>query len=351
MLRIIGFFLCFAMFLCGPVAAQIGVAPAGTLISSKAVAFNSVTGKTYVVDAVNNAIWVLDASAGSKVKVDAGSGASAVVVNRKTGRAYASMPRDGTVVILDGGTDSIVARLKAGPHPYTLAVDEVRNLVYVTNTFSDVVAVISGTTNSVQMLRLGSADGVAVDEKTGRVFLISYEDPNLKILDGATHALAKVPVGEHLWGMAVSELTGTIYLTRTGASELVAVDERTHEKQVVNVGRIPCAVAVDDKAGRVFVMNYSDGSITTLTAPGLKVVATVAVGVRPQSLAVSAGRHSVYVASLHGDILTAIDESTGKAIGTWPAGPSPYGLGLSSRADVFYVANLGTPAWTAVHVR
>jgi DNA-binding beta-propeller fold protein YncE len=129
--RIVCFFICFGMSVCGHMAAQVDVAPAGTLISSKAVAFNSPTGKTYAVDANHNAIWVLDASAGSKVEVDVGSGASAVAVNRKTGRAYASMPGDGTVVILDGGTDSIMARVKVGPHPYTLAVDDIRNRVYL----------------------------------------------------------------------------------------------------------------------------------------------------------------------------------------------------------------------------
>src|ERR1700728_170494 len=213
------------VFACG--AQLLAAAAEGTLISNRATAFNPNNGKTYLVDARHDALWIFKGRAKNSVRVAVGKTPSAVAVDATTGRAYVADSGDGTVTVIDGQTDRVTTKVKAGPHPYMLAVNDMTGKVYVTNTFSDLVAEIDAASNSVEMLKLGSADGVAVDRKTNKTFLIGYEGPNVKVLDGRTHVVQSVNVGEHMWGIAVSEDTGTVYVTRLGASELAAVDEKT----------------------------------------------------------------------------------------------------------------------------
>ena len=225
------------VFACG--AQLLAAAEAeGTLISARAAAFNPNNGKTYLVDARHDALWILNAAAKSSVRVAVGKAPSAVAVDARRGRVYVADSGDGTVTVVDGQADRVTTKVKAGPHPYVLAVNDATGKVYVTNTFSDLVAEIDGASNSVEMLKLGSADGVAVDRNTNKVFLIGYEGADVKVLDGRTHVVRTANVGEHMWGIAVSEKTGTVYVTRVGAAELVAVDEETLSVKRAHVGEI-----------------------------------------------------------------------------------------------------------------
>ena len=116
--------------------------------------------------------------------------------------------------------------MKGEKQPYVLAVNDVTNKVYVTNTYSDVVTVIDGTTNTAHALKAGSADGIAIDSRNNTIFLMTYEDPNIRVIDGATGTIRKVAVGTHLWGMILDTATNTLYLGHTGTANLVAMDEK-----------------------------------------------------------------------------------------------------------------------------
>ena len=82
---------------------------------------------------------------------------------------------DGTISILDGEKNTVLANVKTGPHPYMLDVDEASNKVYVTNTFSDQVGVIDGATNAVTLLKIGSADNVLVDPRSHRILCLAMK--------------------------------------------------------------------------------------------------------------------------------------------------------------------------------
>ncbi len=324
--------------------------PAGTLISSKAVAYNPATGKTYIADATHNKVWIVNARAHTTVGLDA-KGPSSVAINQTTGRVYAVLAAEHALVVIDANSDRILSKLNAGPHPYNLAIDERLNRVYVSNTFSDIVSVVHGDTNAVDSLHLGSEDDLLVDGKTSHLFLISYEDPNLKIFDPTTGRVDKVEIGEHVWALDLSKETGTVYVTRVGAAQLVAIDERTHEKRVATVGAIPCALGLDEAAHRLFVVNYGDGTVTTLDTTSLQTLATAQVGSRPQSIVVSPEQHSIYIASAHRGTIERMDERTGTVNGKSAEIHSVFGIGLSAQPEVPITGTFEDPGWAEVLIR
>ena len=210
-------------------------APQGRMITSLAVVINSSTRKVYAVNEDAGTVSVTDERTGSTRVVKVGSGPISIAINRVTDRIYVANTGSGSVSVIDGQQDAVIATVKGESHPYVLAVNEASNKVYVTNTYSNAVTVIDGTTNTAQALKVGTADGVAVDPRNNTVFLMGYEDPNVRIVDGATGAVTKVAVGAHLWGIALDQSSSSLYLAHTGTADIVALNEKTHE--VIKISR------------------------------------------------------------------------------------------------------------------
>jgi YVTN family beta-propeller protein len=90
------------------------------------------------------------------------------------------------VTVIDGKANRAIATVPVGQRPQAVAVDKMRNLVYVANTKSNSVTVIDGATNK---------------------------------------ALATLPAGEHPYALAVHPGDSRVYAANaTGSAALTVVD-------------------------------------------------------------------------------------------------------------------------------
>ncbi len=143
---------------------------------------------------------------------------------------------------------------------------------------------VDGASNTARPLKVGSADGLAIDPRTGKVLLTTYEDPNIRIVDEATGAVDKVAVGPHIWGMVFDQPSATLFLTHTATAEIVALDEKTHTVSFIPVGKIPCALAIDPVMRQLYVVNYGDETLSIVDMQTRKTITTLPVGPHPQGL-------------------------------------------------------------------
>jgi len=187
---------------------------------------------------------------------------------------------------------------------------------------------------------------VVIDSRANREYFIGYEEPNIRVVNGATSEVDKAAAAqEHLWGMALDEASGVLYVTASGSGQLLAVGQQKY-----SVGAIPCAVAVNSKTGMIYVVNYGDDSVTVIDGGRRVVAGTIKVGHGPQAVAVDSRADRIYVANTHSDSVTIIDGRGNQVIATVPAGRNPYAITTASDPDTVYVANLGEPSFTAVHL-
>jgi len=342
------------LFLCAAHAQESGM-QSGTLLADHGIAFNQKTGKVYAVDQEHGAVMVIDGRSGVAKRVKVGTHPDCIAVNTVTGRAYIANSGSGNVSVLDGGTDQVIATVKTDRRPYYVGVNEATNKVFVSNTFSRVMTVIDGETNTSKELPVGSGDALIVDGKSDKVYLLGYEDPNLRVIDGTTGATAKEPVGSvHAWAPAIDAERRVLYVTRSGTADILVLGMDTHEHSVIKVGGIPSAVAVDALTHRVYVANYADDTMSVID--GGRVVATVKVGRSPQNIAVDAKRKRVYVANFHGDSVTVIDSANNRVLATKPAGKNPYAVVVDEAEGTVFAGNMtrpspeGAPVFTQVAV-
>ncbi|WP_158752189.1 YncE family protein [Acidobacterium sp. S8] len=326
-----------------------GEAPQGRLITSLAVAINPATHKVYAVNEGAGTVVVTDETSGSTRSVKVGAAPIALAINRTTNRIYVLNTESGTISVIDGRSDEVVATIKVEATPYVLAVDETSDKIYVTYTYSSVVTVIDDAANTRRSFKVGSADGIALDSPDHAMFLTTYEDPNIRIVDVTNGTTSKVLVGPHIWGLVFDASSHTLYLAHTGTADIVALNEKTHDVYAIPVGEIPCAVAINPSTHTLYAVNYGSETVSVIDTGKRKVIATLHVGEHPQAVAVDVTRNRIYVANVHGNSVTVIDGVKNTVIGTHDAGINPYALAVDATTGYVYAANYGEPPATAIN--
>ena len=322
------------------------------LLNPRAIVFSLAKKKAYIVDQPHGAIYIIHAATQEQRRVPVGTGPVSIGINVRTGRAYVINADDGTVSVIDGDTDAVVATVAVGGHPYSIAVNSATGVAYISHTFSDQTTILDCATNAVSNLRTGSSDLIAIDDDMNIIYLMGYESSTLTVLDGSSRSLSSIPGGMHQWGMALEASTGAVYVARTGAAEVEVLKRSASEPEAIPTGQIPCALAFNPKTGRAYVANYGDDSITVIDTSKARAIATVSAGHCPQAIAFDAVRNLVLIANTHDDIVTVLDGSTYTVIEKLPAGKHPYALAVDSDSGSLYVADLdGDRPFTIVDLR
>ncbi len=324
--------------------------PASGLINPRGIVFNPANRKVYAVDQAHATVSVIDTAGQTVRSVPVGSAPVSIAVDSVSGQAYVANAGDGTVSIIDGISDKVLATVAVGAHPYSIAANPRAGLVYVSHTFSNRTTVLDVATRGVTQLLTGSADLIAIDAAANTAYLLGYEGGTLTLLEGAGRTLRKQNAGRHAWGMALDEATHTLYVARMGTGDVIALHGAS--SSVLPAGRTPCAVAIDPRTHAVYVANYAGGSVTILDGETGRSVATVPAGVHPQALAVDAQRGLVYVANTFSGTVTVIDAERRKPAATLTAGKAPYALAVEPGSSKLYVANeAGDQRFTIVDTR
>ena len=134
------------------------------------------------------------------IEIGNGSGgASGVAANPATNKIYAALPSTNEVVVIDGKTQAIAARINVGLSVGRLAANVKTNRVYgvscVFNTASCTIVVIDGSTNNVIAdipIASGSSiglQGLAVNPVTDLVYASDADNGQYIVIDGKTNTV------------------------------------------------------------------------------------------------------------------------------------------------------------------
>jgi YVTN family beta-propeller protein len=173
---------------------------------------------------------------------------------------------------------TLVANLSVGVDPFGVAVDTENGEIFVTNSGSNDVTVISSQNNtSITSIPVGSTPtGIAYDSSNGEVYVADSGSNSLSILSGTT-----------------LELLGTI-----------------------EVGHYPIGVAFDPATDRIFVANDRGYTVTVLSGATNTVLATIPAGVGPYGVAIDSATDNVYVTNQGSSNVSVISAPMGEEIGS-----------------------------------
>jgi DNA-binding beta-propeller fold protein YncE len=282
-----------------------------------------------------------------------------------------------SVTVIDGTTNSTTT-VQVGSHPHAVAVNEVRNKIYVVNCGGLIfgagsITVIDGLTNHTTTVVDPNAEwpcSLAVNAATNKIYVGNRLSGNVTVVDGATNSTTTVtdPNASGLGAVAVAinPVTNKIYVANNSTDHggdnpgnVTVIDGATDLTTTVTDPHAfgPNAVAVNTVTNRVYVTNLGDlraysanhGNVTVIDGAG-NYAATVSDPnvLYPQAVAVNQTANKIYVANGNDPARTGIGgvtviDGTTNVLSTVrdPNAAFPHVVTVDSDRGMIYVANEG----------
>jgi uncharacterized repeat protein (TIGR01451 family) len=272
------------------------------------VALDPLTQRAYVTLGDGNLV-VIDTSENRILStVPVGLEPQGVAVNPTTGLVYVANSGEGTVSVVDGATYRVVDAIRGFVRPCGLAVDEVTDRIYISDAGADCLAVVDGKTNEiVRRVPVGSyPDAVAVDSDADRLYVVNAGEGTLSVIEGTSlEAICVISITQGpLLGMAVDERTGqvyVVYLVSPLRRGIAVIDGRRGKVTALLIGNMDrplnCtyAVAVDDQRGRLYIADGGELLVVNTQHQTLMTGVPVEAVTYNFGLAVDAARERVYL--------------------------------------------------------
>ena len=402
-------FLLFSLAVALPSAvAQVVIAtvPVGT--NPGGVGVNPVTNKIYVANGLCNengscgqgTMTVIDGASNNTTTVNIGVAPGVPVVNSVTNKIYVANgcgnappcgSNPGTVMVIDGATNSITATIPVGWYAGFIAANPVTNKIYVTNNCGNdpscsspgTLTVIDGVTNNPTTLPVGGNPfDVEVNPVTNKIYVVNNcgNAPNcdsigtVTVIDGSTNNTATINVGAGPYFAAVNPVTDKIYVANSACSlqqlpcsnpgTVTVIDGATNNTTTLNLmgDFAPFGVALNAVTNKIYVVNTC-GSDANCNGGGTVTVidgvtnnsAAVNVGTYPFFLATDSVTDQIYVVNAFCNKLekhvgldcsngpgtvTVIDGATNEA-GSVVIGGGPFDAAVNATTNRIYVSNVG----------
>jgi len=346
------------------------------------------TGRAFVLNNGDDSVSVLDTRTGQIIdtaplkRLGNGPVAAAMTVDARAGRVVI-MNWDKSVSVLDARSGRLLYTVPSGGASDSVVVNTRTGRIFVSNwgdfmpssQHPDVDVFKGGNTITVIDTRTGRHVGtihvkgnpsaMAVDERTGRVFVKSDGGgfPGytklVSTLDGTSGRLVRtVVVGHDPRGQNPSQGAGNIVVdTRSGHvfvtspyAESVSMLDATSGRLLRTVGGVhPGPAVVDERSGRVFVLNGGGHGTTGGTASVIdsrtgRVLGNVPVGKStglPVTPLVDAQTGRVFIANNASGTVSVLDARSGALLRTVPVGPHPAAMSVDVRSGRVFVSSLG----------
>jgi YVTN family beta-propeller protein len=282
----------------------------------------------------------------------------------------------GSVTWINGSSHQVVGTVDGGGWPYGVAYDPKSGEMFVTNSGSGDISVLSGTTGrivatlsipfdpaplSATKLYAWSALGIAYDSSNGYLYVASSGTieftngsfcacGNLTVINGSSNqVVGSYPGGYEFDGVAVDPSNGTVFVTDSGFG-IVEVFNGSSGQQVrtLNVGYNPAGIAFDPADNQIFVANAGSNNVTAFNATSYVITKWIPAGDYPEAVAFDSANGTVDVANADSGNVTWINASTDRVVGTFPVGSAPASVAFDPVTHQVYVANYGSDSLTVV---
>jgi YVTN family beta-propeller protein len=163
--------------------------------------------------------------------------------------------------------------------------------------------------------------GVAVDNATQQVFVTDSGSNNVTVVSDQTDLpVASIPVGTSPYGVALDWVTGDVYVANGGSDNVSVISGTTLAVVAsVDVGSSPIGVVADPESGKVYVANSGSGNVSVISDTSYSVIAVVPAGLGPYGIALDNSSNQVFVTNAGSNNLTVIDATTDTLITSIPA--------------------------------
>jgi YVTN family beta-propeller protein len=287
--------------------------------------------------------------------IPVGSGPYNDLFDPDNGNVYVANTFSHSVSVISGKTNNVMTNVTvhSGDTPRELAYDSANGKLFVANVYSNTVSVIDTSTNSlIDTIPVGSiTDGVVYDSTNGNVYAINAGSP-VSVINGSTDkVIANIPVGSNSLDGVFDPANGDIYVFNQGSGSVSVINGATNSVITTIIGlSSPVAGSYDSASGKIYVANYQSNQVSVIDGSTNKLVNTITLGQGPAGALFNPDNNKIYVAnqghnfgSGAGNTLSVIEGSNDTVVNTiLIPGPSPVGLAYDHDNHNIYVTNFGS---------
>lgn len=294
----------------------------------------------------------------------------AFIINGNANFGFSSAPRNGVpfgpgggapfgpgrnVSVLDLRTGAILRTVQVGPDPRQIAVDERSGRVFVTNDDDATVSVLdAGSGAGLGAINVGARPhALSVDPRAHHAFVLNTEAGSISVLDTSSGKVLHTFTLSENASLDAAPVVATADRVVLGDGSAVQVLD-AHSGvllHTIQVSQVVNHLALDARTGLIFVTGDQGVSVVN---PRSGRVQTLNVGGSPSAVAVDARRGRAFVlqpGAVSGTgtttapgTLTVLDARTGTALKTINVGVSPNALAVDEQTGRVVVVNTGGQA-------
>ena len=322
-----------------------------------AVAINTVTNQIYVANYADGTVTIIDGTGNnSPSTITVGTHPTVIAVNPQTNKAYVVNSGSGTVTVINGNQSNAATAITVGLSPFAAAVNPVTNKIYVTNQgttpSNGSVSVIDGSSDTVVATVTDPAANnpysVAVNAATNKVYVTNLNSNTVTVIDPVnSNAVTSITVGQTPWAVAVNEITNQVYVANYGAGTVTVINaNNSNGTTPVTVGTNPIAVAVNSITNQIFVANLGSQNFTVIDGASNNPT-NVAAGSSPVAVAVNPVTDKIYVANNGSGNVSVVDGAT-NTTSTTGTSAEPVAVAVNPVTNTIYTANYTSPGSVTV---
>ncbi|HLJ25762.1 MAG TPA: YncE family protein [Candidatus Angelobacter sp.] len=188
------------------------------------------TNKIYVNQFFANQLAIIDGNTSAVTNTISISSPQRVTVDIFTNRIYVPLQNFfGSVWVLDGTNDTVLAQISTGLFTTAVAVDFLRHVAYASNQFDATLSVIDTNTNTVTgTIPTGQGPApVEVDPFTNHISVAALFDNVIDVIDGNTQKIVQtLPVPPQAFGSAIDLIHQRIYFNSSNSNTITVVSTR-----------------------------------------------------------------------------------------------------------------------------
>jgi phospholipase C len=280
-------------------------------------------------------------------------------VNTGSSAAFAYVPGivGGNVGIFDASTYALSSAITSGfTNPYAVAATPDGTEVWVTDSGTNIVSVISTATNEVTATVVVGIypHGIAITPD-GTTAYVANTGPNtgrggsetVSVIDVASQSVkGTITVGEGPQVVTVSPDGSLVFVTCADGVYAIKTSNGSVSKARAEL-RHPHGVAVTPDGTQAYVTDSEHDEVVVLDTSSLRAVGRVAVGKTPWNTAFTADGSSAYVTNANDDTVSVIDTASPSVTTTIALGGSssgqlnhtPTAIALSPEGNIWVACN------------
>jgi YVTN family beta-propeller protein len=285
---------------------------------------------------------------------------------------YGQFNTTGTVSVINGTTNAIVASIPVGKNPQALVYNPANGLIYTANALSNALSIINGTSNSlVGSIIVGAfpgknPTGITLNPINNTIYVTNMGSNTVSVINGTTNVVVNnitLATGEEEGeaggtgffspaGIAYNSDNGNLYVTNRGSDTISVINGTANELvDEISLNTIaPSGIVYNAANNYIYVTNMGSNTVSVINGTTNTVVTNIPVGLGPNGIAFNQNNGDVYVANSVNDTISIVDGLGNTVISTIPLenNNNPNDMSYDINNNRLFVTNTNSSTVSAI---